>query len=141
MLKVTCAIIIHRNKILVAQRNANSDHSLKWEFPGGKINTDEKPDASISREIKEELEIDIEIIEKMTSANYDYGFKKIQLIPFLCIIKSGEINLTEHLAFKWVSIEELYEVDFSEADIKLIQQHQNKIILKKYLGENMHNAG
>ena len=80
MLKVTCAIIIHRNKILVAQRNANSEHPLKWEFPGGKIDTNEKPDTSISREIKEELQIEIEIFEKMTSVNYDYGFKKIQLI-------------------------------------------------------------
>ena len=65
MLKVTCAIIIHQNKILVAQRNPNSDHPLMWEFPGGKLNPRETIRECVIREIKEELDIEIEVRQSM----------------------------------------------------------------------------
>lgn len=140
MLKVTCAIIIHENKILVAQRNASSEHPLKWEFPGGKLNPDETVEECIIREIREELEIEIEIRESMISVKHDYGFKQIKLIPFICIVETGEINLNEHYDFKWVTFSNLEAIDFAEADRKLIQQYKNKITLEKYLRENMNNA-
>lgn len=101
MLRVTCAVIIHHGKILVAQRGVNSDHPFQWEFPGGKLKRGETPENCIVREITEELEIKIDILEKMYPVKWDYGFKKIELIPFLCSIKSGQINLTEHHHFLW----------------------------------------
>lgn len=140
MLKVTCAIIIHKGKILVAQRNARSEHPLKWEFPGGKLNPDETVEECIIREIREELEIEIEIRESMVSVKHDYGFKQIELIPFICIVKSGEINLYEHYDFKWVTFSNLEEIDFAEADKKLIQEQANNATLEKYFWKNMNNS-
>ena len=141
MLKVTCAIIILQNKILITQRNNYSDHPLKWEFPGGKLNPGETREECIVREIREEIEIEIEIRESMISVQHDYGLKQIELIPFICHIKKGEIKLNEHNDFKWISISNLNKTDFAEADSKLIQLKANKEILKKYLRENMNYPG
>ena len=140
MLKVTCAIIILQNKILITQRNNYSDHPFKWEFPGGKLNPGETWEACVIREIREELDIDIEIQASMISVQYDYGLKQIELIPFICCIKKGDINLKEHKDFKWISFINLNKIDFAEADRKLIQLKENKEILKKYLWENMNNS-
>ncbi|HSO85796.1 MAG TPA: NUDIX domain-containing protein [Draconibacterium sp.] len=140
MLKVTCAIIIHQNKILVNQRNTSSDHPLKWEFPGGKLKPGETEEKCIVREIREELEIEIEIRKPMVSLIHDYGFKKIELIPFLCVLKSGELKLKEHHDFNWVTLKELEKIDFVAADRRLIQHSVNQEILKKYLRENMNDS-
>ncbi len=133
VLKVTCAIIFHNEKILVVQNSSDSDHPFQWEFPGGKINIGETFENCIKREIIEELEIEIEISQKMNSVEFDYGFKQIVLIPFLCSIKNGKIKLNEHNAFKWININELGEIDFSGADKKLIQQKQNLEILARII--------
>lgn len=140
MLKVTCAVIIQQNKILVTQRNASSDHPLQWEFPGGKLKSGETDEECVIREIMEELEIEIEILQPMVSVNHDYSFKKIELIPFLCIIKSGKIKLNEHHDFNWVTFENLKKPYFAAADQKLILQPGNQNILKKYFRKYMNDA-
>jgi 8-oxo-dGTP diphosphatase len=140
MIKVTCAIIVKQSKILVAQRKASSNHPLKWEFPGGKQNHDETTEDCIIREIKEELDLEIEIKEAMISVCHDYGTKQIELIPFLCTIKFGEIKLIEHHSFLWISLDKLYNFDFIGADRKLIQLAVNKSILEEYIRKNMDNA-
>lgn len=133
VLKVTCAIIIQNKKILIVQNSSDSEHPFQWEFPGGKINIEETSENCIKREIIEELEIEIENCQKINSIEYDYGFKQIMLIPFLCSIKKGEIKLNEHNALKWININELSEIDFSDADKKLIQQKQNLEILARII--------
>ena len=137
MLKVTCAFLFYRNKLLITQRNADSDHPFLWEFPGGKINLGESAEDCIAREIKEELEVEINILEKMFPVEYDYGFKKIELIPFLCFIRSSEIKLNEHIQYKWADWKSLNEIKLLEADKKLIQQKENREILKKYFGKEV----
>ena len=139
-MKVTCAIIINQGKILVVQNGPASDHPHQWEFPGGKIDIDETPEECISREIMEELGTGISILKKMHVVQWEYGFKKIELIPFLCAIKTGDIKLTEHVQFLWKNFESLPGVDFSEADYELIKLPANKKILEEYLRENMDNA-
>lgn len=139
MITVTCAIIIHNNKMLITQRGEDSDHPFQWEFPGGKVNRGETNQECIVREIREELDVDVEVLEKMVAVEFDYGFKKIKLIPFLCSSANRELKLNEHHDFKWIELQELGNTDFSEADKKLIQQKENGEILKKYLGENMYN--
>jgi 8-oxo-dGTP diphosphatase len=118
MIRVTCAIIRNEeNEILVVQRGDNTDHPLKWEFPGGKINKGESEEECIIREIKEELSIDIVICSRLEVVDYDYGFKHILLIPFVCDTLDDLPVLSEHIDFKWIAPSRLKEVDFSEADI------------------------
>lgn len=70
MLQVTCAIIQHADKILICQRSASMKLALKWEFPGGKIETGESKEECLHREVKEELNIDIIVHSALTMVEY-----------------------------------------------------------------------
>ncbi len=96
-------------------------HPLKWEFPGGKIENGETPESALIREIKEELSVEIETGQALGSVKFNYPGKSIELIPFLALIKSGEISLTEHQAFRWLQKDELQSLDWAEADIPIIE--------------------
>ncbi|MDQ7949546.1 MAG: (deoxy)nucleoside triphosphate pyrophosphohydrolase [Pedobacter sp.] len=122
MIDVACAIIINeRKEILVTQRSASMKLSLKWEFPGGKIEKDESAEACLIREIKEELDINIIIKQALKPNEYHYNDFSIRLIPFICEITSGEIKLTEHAAYIWLQKDKLGELDWAEADISTAQ--------------------
>ena len=126
MLDVTCAIIINENKILVTQRSEKMKLPLKWEFPGGKLETGESEIECIVREIKEELNIKIKIIERLSNSIFDYGDFQINLIPFIANYYSGEIKLLEHKEYKWVEKNELTLLDWAEADLPILKQFLNK---------------
>lgn len=135
MIDVTCALIIQNHKILVAQNNPTSDQAGKWEFPGGKIKPNETAEECIVREIMEELELSVSVSHKLEEVAYDYGRKIIRLIPFICKIEGGEIVLHDHQAIKWLSREELNDLDFSAADRALLNTKSNKDFLMKYFRE------
>ena len=138
MIKVTCAIIFKQNKLLITQLDENSDHSYYWEFPGGKIENGESEEECIIREIQEELNIQIEIRKIMFPVHHNYGFKEIELIPFLCEIKSGNIELKDHADYKWIELQDLKDVEFIDADKKLIQHKGNQQILEEYFWKYMY---
>jgi 8-oxo-dGTP diphosphatase len=124
MIRVTCAIIRNEDEeILIVQRGQNSDHPLKWEFPGGKIMPGESEEECIIREIKEELSMDIVIFKKLQPVKYDYGIKQIELIPFISDTLDELPLLSEHIAFKWIAPEMLSGIDFSEADCIVADQY------------------
>jgi len=135
MIDVTCALIIENSRVLIAQNNRDSDHAFQWEFPGGKIHSDENAQTCIIREISEELDVRIRIEKDLIPVEHDYGIKKIRLIPFICTIESGLVQLNEHLAFNWINLEELLNTDLSEADLRLIHLPANQKLLKEYLGK------
>ncbi len=96
----------------------------------------ESPESCVIREINEELDIGIEILEQIVPVTFDYGMKTIELIPFICRWESGKISLNEHIAIRWISIGELADIDFSGADQKLISNQENLNRLKKHLGKD-----
>lgn len=122
MINVTCAIILINNKVLVTQRSEKMKLPLKWEFPGGKLELGESETDCIKREIKEEINIDIEVLEKLSNSIYDYGTFKINLIPFIANYVSGEILLTEHKDCKLLDKTELLHLDWAEADIPIAKE-------------------
>ncbi len=122
VIDVTCAIIIKENKIFVAQRSESMKLPLKWEFPGGKLEKNESEIECIKREIKEEINIDIEVINKLSPSIYDYGPFKINLIPFIVNYISGEIKLTEHKEYKLLDKAELLNLDWAEADLPIVEE-------------------
>jgi 8-oxo-dGTP diphosphatase len=128
MIKVTCAVIRNdENEVLIVQRGEKSDHPFKWEFPGGKLQNDETEEECIIREIREELSVDIVICSRMADVEYDYGNKHILLIPFICDTLEDLPLLSEHIAFKWISSNDLLKVDFSEADILVAANYVNSV--------------
>lgn len=127
MIEVSCAIIIKDSRILVVQRGPKSSHPWKWEFPGGKIHSDETAMQCVVREIEEELRLRIEVLEQLEYIEFDYGSKQIRLIPFICRIASGDIILTEHVAKCWFAFDQWQKIDWSGADRELILKNQERI--------------
>jgi 8-oxo-dGTP diphosphatase len=122
MINVTCAIIFVNDKILVTQRSENMKLSLKWEFPGGKVEKKENEIECIIREIKEEINIEIDVFRRLSNSVYDYGTFKINLIPFLANYISGDIVLAEHKDFKLLDKSELLNLDWAEADLPIVEE-------------------
>lgn len=121
MIEVTCAIIVDDDKILATKRSHAMHLAGKWEFAGGKIEKNESAEECIVREIDEELSIQISVLRQLESVVHQYPDKSIHLIPFLCSIISGTINLHEHADFKWLTKSEIDNLDWAEADRKLIE--------------------
>lgn len=136
MISVTCAIIRNEdNEVLVVQRGEATDHPFKWEFPGGKLASEETEEECIIREVDEELSIDVVISGKLPEVEYDYGIKQIKLIPFICDTLDELPFLSEHLAYKWLPAMDLMSVDFSEADVFVAKSYLEKFKDQKNLGE------
>lgn len=127
-IQVTCAIILHRDRILAVQRSELMSHPLKWEFPGGKIEANETEAACIVREIEEELGIIVEPTQRLTPVIHNYPNFTIELIPFVCRIISGSIELLEHKQYLWLSEAELYAVDWAEADCEILEKANYKLL-------------
>jgi len=126
VIDVTCALIINSDsRILAAQRSAQMNLSLKWELPGGKIEPNETPEECLIREIKEELNIDIEIINSLTPNTHSYPTISIKLIPFICKHINGEIELKEHAQYRWLNTNELLDLDWADADIPILNDYLN----------------
>ena len=123
---VVAAIIKQDDKIFATQRGYGEFQGM-WEFPGGKIEPNESKEAALIREIKEELDVEIQVNEWITSVEYDYPSFHLKMDCFFASIISGDLVLKEHLAAKWLGKDELDSLKWLPADITLIEQL--KIIL------------
>ena len=128
MINVCCAIIREGDRFLAVQRGPESKHAWQWEFPGGKIREDETPEACIVREIEEELMVTVAVDTQLEAVEFDYGFCKVRLIPFVCRIVSGTILLTEHVGLKWLRLDEFDTITWSGADRDLIHKNQKSLV-------------
>jgi len=119
---VTAAAIIRDGKVLIAQRQPGSHMEYKWEFPGGKLEPDETPEECIIREIKEEMDIDIEVDDIYKVVKFKYEEKDILLLCYLCRIIKGDGKAIECNDFKWVANDELTGFDFVPADLPIVEK-------------------
>lgn len=126
--KVVAAIIINNNRVLATQRGYG-EFKDGWEFPGGKIEPKETPQEALVREIKEELDTEIEVKDYLQTVEYDYPEFHLSMDCFFCRIKSGEVVLKEHEAAKWLTAETLDSVEWLPADKGLIEEIRNRIKL------------
>lgn len=120
-IRVVAAIIIHEDKVFATQRGYG-EFKGGWEFPGGKIEEGETPQEALVREIKEELNVEIEVGELLDVVEYDYPNFHLSMDCFICKIKSGELVLNEHEAAKWLTKETLDSVEWLPADLGLIEK-------------------
>lgn len=123
-LRVACAIILINDKILVVQRGEKMNLPLKWEFPGGKIEPNESEEECIRREIKEELTIEIVLLKKLSTTFFEYPNIKIELIPFVAQYLSGKLTLKEHKSYRLLTLSELSNLDWAEADLPIVKELQ-----------------
>ena len=122
MKEVTAAIILKDYKVLIAQRAPDDKLANKWEFPGGKIEPGETLQECLKREIREELDVDIEVLDFFADSIYTYQSGTIKLIAFWCKWISGDFTLNVHSHIAWVNRHELDLYDFAPADIPLVDK-------------------
>ncbi len=120
-IEVVAAIIIHNDQIFATQRGYG-EFKDGWEFPGGKMEPGETPQQALVREIREELDTEIEVGSLVETVEYDYPNFHLTMHCFLCTIRSGELVLKEHEAAKWLTREELDSVDWLPADVKVVEK-------------------
>lgn len=109
-------------RVLLAQRPAHKHLGGKWEFPGGKIEPGEAPEAALARELREELGITIEITRALPRFTHDYGAVTIELVAFVCRLApdSGPPHPHEHTALAWCAVDAVHTYDLAPADLPVL---------------------
>lgn len=125
-IEVVAAVIYRQHKVFATQRGYG-DFKGGWEFPGGKIELNETPQQALIREIKEELEVNIEVKDLLNTIEYDYPNFHLRMHCFWCRIHSGEVTLKEHTDAKWLTASELNSLQWLPADIELIPVIKEKL--------------
>ena len=124
--RVVAAVIRKDDKIFATQRGYG-EFKDGWEFPGGKIEEGETPEQALAREIKEELNTEIQVGKLIDTIEYDYPKFHLSMDCFWCEIMQGGLELKEHEAARWLSKEELYSVDWLPADVGVIEKIKKEL--------------
>ena len=133
--KVVAAIIKAVNEngetIIFATQRGYGDFKGGWEFPGGKIESGETPQEALKREIIEELDTEVSVGELMDTVEYDYPQFHLSMDCFWCPIVRGNLVLKEHEAARWLTKDELNNVEWLPADITLIEKIRNLLSMTR----------
>ena len=123
IIRVTAAILEKDGKILIAKRKTGDKlFAGLWEFPGGKVEEGETPEECMARELKEELDIEVEVGELITSNKHKYPHGIFELLAYRVKHVSGEMVLNDHEEIKWVTADEMSSFEFPPADIPIIKE-------------------
>jgi 8-oxo-dGTP diphosphatase len=128
MKKVTAAIILNDNKVLIMRRAPGEKHAGGWEFPGGKVEEGETLDQCLERELKEELNIKVKVNRFFFDSIYGYPQGSIQLSAYIVEIVNGEIQLSVHDRLKWASRQELLGFDLLPADVPIAKKVMEELL-------------
>lgn len=120
-INVVGAVFIRDSKVLAAKRGPDKALPGLWEFPGGKIEPGESATEALRRELAEELNVEVEIKQFLTTTDYEYAFGIVSLSTYCVELTSGDPVLTEHVEIRWLSKAELFDVDWAPADIPAVE--------------------
>lgn len=121
-IKVVAAIIHDgENRILATQRGYGEWKGW-WEFPGGKVESDETHEDALIREIKEELSANIRVERILNTVEYDYPTFHLSMCCYLCTLQSATLNLNEHIDARWVTESEIDYIRWLPADIEVVNE-------------------
>ena len=115
------AAVIYKDGAYFATQRGYGEFEGMWEFPGGKIESDESPEDALKREIQEELGIDITIDKFLCTTEYDYPSFHLTMYCYLCGIETWEIELREHKSARWLTEELLDSVEWLPADLEVVE--------------------
>ena len=118
-IEVVAAIIIKDNQVFATQRGYGQWQGW-WEFPGGKIEPGETPEAALTREIREELNAGITVGDLLQTIEWDYPAFHLTMRCYLCTLNSDQLHLNEHSASAWLTKETLTTVKWLPADVGIL---------------------
>ena len=118
-IKVVAAVIKNGNKIYATQRGYG-EFKGGWEFPGGKIEHGETKEEALIRELKEELEINVEIESYFTTVLHEYSDFAVNIHYFICKTNDKHLNMKVHNDYAWLNIDELSKLDWAPADKEVV---------------------
>ena len=121
------AAIFRKENTIFATEKGYGEFKGYWEFPGGKVEPGESLEEALRREIREELQVEINIEEKCTELDYDYPQFHLTMHCYFCSVLSGEITLVEATDARWLKKEELNTVKWLPADISLIEELKKQL--------------
>lgn len=124
---VVAAILFDSSDRIYSTQRGYGEWKDWWEFPGGKIEPNESPEEALHREIREELNCDIDIKELLTTVEYDYPSFHLSMRCYLCTLASGLPQLLEHEDAKWLHREEWGSVKWLPADEEIIVLLQQRL--------------
>lgn len=116
---IICDFLESKQKIFATARGYG-EFKGKWEFPGGKIESWESPQQALIREIKEELDTDIDVNEYICTIEYDYPTFHLSMDCFWCTVVKGELHLLEAEDSRWLTKDQLFDVEWLPADLTII---------------------
>jgi 8-oxo-dGTP diphosphatase len=119
-------LIEREGRVLLARRPAHKHLPLQWEFPGGKVEPGEEPDAALVREIREELGCEIAITRALPRFTHDYGAVVIEMIPYICTLAPGSPapHPHEHIALAWVEPIRVAGFELAPADLPVLASYR-----------------
>lgn len=118
-INVVAAVIMTEGKVFATQRGYG-EFKDGWEFPGGKVEAGESPEEALCREIREELEVEVNVGDLIDTIEYDYPAFHLSMKCYACTIAGGSPHLLEHEAARWLTADQLDSVAWLPADITLI---------------------
>ena len=119
---IICSLNDKKNTIIFATQRGYGKYKDGWEFPGGKVEQGEASEEALSREIREELDVEIKVGDLLVTVEHDYEDFHLSMDCFWCEIVSGELALLEHEAARWLTLEEIWDVDWLPADVKVVEE-------------------
>lgn len=120
-IEVVAAVIFNEKGRIFATQRGYGEWKDWWEFPGGKIEIGETPQAALRREIREELDAEIEVGKLLRTIDYDYPDFHLTMHCFRCTLASAHLTLLEHEAAQWLAPEDMDSVRWLPADTGIIQ--------------------
>ena len=126
-IEVVAAVLKNEGEFLAVQRAPSKlDYvSEKWEFPGGKVEAGETLVAAITRELDEELRIAVTGPQLLLTIEHSYPDFDITMHCFVIEVPTRELELTEHIDSRWLSIDQLWDVEWAAADIPAVEKLQS----------------
>ena len=122
MIKHVVAAVILKDGKVFATRRGYGEWKGWWEFPGGKIEAGETPQAALVREIREELDAEISVGDLLDTVEWDYPDFHLTMHCYLCALLSESIHLNEHEAAAWLTTDTLRSVNWLPADVALLDK-------------------
>ncbi|MBW1294040.1 (deoxy)nucleoside triphosphate pyrophosphohydrolase [Aquimarina litoralis] len=125
MTKVVCGIIYKDDKIFLCRRNPDKQLGGYWEFPGGKIESNEEPEKALKRELDEEISMSVKELSYFTTVIHEYGELTIELIAYKCEFIEAEFKLTDHDKYEWLDLKQMTNKKLAPADIPILKRLMN----------------